>query len=240
MYKWRILVGRVEPGMWGPPEAYEWLKVVPKDVGLMITVSGLQNLTLDEVEKARSKIVDSVKKLAAEGVDVIDVGGSPVLGYRGYKEYQNFLTSLKQVTSIPLVTALTAEFDGLKALGVKKVVVATPYPENLNQNRKQLLEDSGFKVLGLKGVGESQMAKVNRLPDAVSYKMAREVYEEHPEADGIYIACPGWPVVDNIAKLEKDLKRPVVTNVQAQVWACLRAAGIKDQIKGFGKLLTLA
>lgn len=237
MSKWNTWIGRIEPALWAPPESNEWFDVIPKDVGLVITVSGLQNLTIEEVEKSRAKIIDSVKKLDAEGVDVIDVGGSPVLGYRGYNDYQQFLASLKKITSIPLVTALTAEFDGLKAVGAKRVVLATPYPEELTQNRKQLLEESGFVVLGVKGMGMRAMRDINRLPDEASYRLAKEAFQEHPEADGIYIACPGWPTVANIAKLEKEFKRPVITNVQAQVWACLKAAGVKKPIAGYGRLL---
>ena len=39
-----------------------------------------------------------------------------------------------------------------------------------------------------------------------------------------------------IDQIEKKLGKPVITSNQAQMWSCLRRAGIEDKISGFGKL----
>ena len=40
-----------------------------------------------------------------------------------------------------------------------------------------------------------------------------------------------------IAPPVSPLPRPVITSTQATLWHALRLAGIKDSIKGFGRLL---
>jgi maleate isomerase len=39
-----------------------------------------------------------------------------------------------------------------------------------------------------------------------------------------------------IDEIENIIGKPVITSNQAQVWSCLRKAGIKDSIQGFGKI----
>ena len=39
-----------------------------------------------------------------------------------------------------------------------------------------------------------------------------------------------------IDEIEKRVGKPVITSNQAQFWSCLRRAGVKDNLKGFGKL----
>ncbi|MFL2801724.1 MAG: hypothetical protein ACJ0DD_03055 [Paracoccaceae bacterium] len=37
-------------------------------------------------------------------------------------------------------------------------------------------------------------------------------------------------------EIEKITGKPVITSNQAQFWSCLRRAGIKDKLVGFGKI----
>jgi len=71
----------------------------------------------------------------------------------------------------------------------------------------------------------------------MAYKLARFV--NGPEAQGILISCTNFRTLEIIERLEKDLGKPVVTSVQATVWAALRQIGVGDQLPGWGRLLTL-
>ena len=58
-----------------------------------------------------------------------------------------------------------------------------------------------------------------------------------PDADGVLIGGTGFRCVAIIEALEQALGRPVVTANQASLWRCLRHAGVKDPIDGYGRLL---
>jgi maleate isomerase/arylmalonate decarboxylase len=58
-----------------------------------------------------------------------------------------------------------------------------------------------------------------------------------PGSDALLITCTDFPTLPLIAGLEADLGVPVVTSNQATFWAMLRAAGIDDRFRQFGKLL---
>ena len=57
------------------------------------------------------------------------------------------------------------------------------------------------------------------------------------EADGVLIAGTGLRCVGIIKALEQDLARPVVSANQASLWHCLRRAGVREAVAGYGGLL---
>lgn len=57
------------------------------------------------------------------------------------------------------------------------------------------------------------------------------------EADGVLIAGTGFRCVAIIEVLEWDLGRPVVSANQASLWHCLRRAGVREAVAGYGGLL---
>ena len=60
-----------------------------------------------------------------------------------------------------------------------------------------------------------------------------------PSADGVLIGGTGFRCVGIIDALEQDLGRPVVTANQASLWHCLRLAGVRAPVAGYGRLLRL-
>ncbi|WP_420402784.1 maleate cis-trans isomerase family protein [Nisaea sp.] len=58
-------------------------------------------------------------------------------------------------------------------------------------------------------------------------------------ADGVLILGSGFRCVGIVEALERDLARPVITANQASLWQCLKRAGVKPEIEGYGRLLRL-
>ena len=59
------------------------------------------------------------------------------------------------------------------------------------------------------------------------------------DADGVLIGGTGFRCVGILEALEQDLKRPVISANQASLWHCLRSAGVRAEIAGYGSLLRL-
>jgi len=89
----------------------------------------------------------------------------------------------------------------------------------------------------MRGAGLERNVDFARQPSWVSYQLAREVVREAPEVDGVYIACPRWPVVDIVQALEADTGKPVVAAAAAMMWGALQLLGIGDPPPGFGRLM---
>ena len=57
-------------------------------------------------------------------------------------------------------------------------------------------------------------------------------------ADAVLISGTGLPTAGIVGRLERELDKPVVTSQTATLWWALRAVGIKDPVRGYGRLLT--
>lgn len=57
------------------------------------------------------------------------------------------------------------------------------------------------------------------------------------DADGVFIAGTGFRCVGILDALEGDLQRPVLSANQVSLWHCLRLAGVRAPVAGYGRLL---
>jgi maleate cis-trans isomerase len=169
-------------------------------------------------------------------VNCIIQAGTPA-GFVGKPGWDRELSArLQKLTGIPTATMMSACIDALRELGLKRIVVATPYVDELNVKLKETLEAAGFEVLAFKGLGVLRNIDINKLPPEASYQSARDVFRQAPDADGVFISCGGWPTFENIPLLEQDLGVPVVSSNSAGLWMGLKLAGLPAAIPGLGRL----
>ena len=57
------------------------------------------------------------------------------------------------------------------------------------------------------------------------------------EADGIFIPCPRWPTIGDVALLEEETGKPVITSSLACIWHALKLIDIKENVSGYGRLM---
>jgi len=111
--------------------------------------------------------------------------------------------------------------------------VATPYSEELNGLEKSFLEDLGFQVTGMRGLGLLDNLDIGRVGRGTLEELVRSVAEE---ADAVFVSCTNLPAVGLIEEFEKEFNRPVVTSNQASMWAALRGR-VSPGVDGFGELM---
>lgn len=228
-------IGRIEPSMWF--EGPWWDEVLPSDVRLAVLSLGVQRLIKEDLERAHSAILEKVELLDSEGVDVINVGGSPVVSVFGRAGHARLLDEIAQRTRRPFVTSLQAELEGLRAVGATRVVIASPYPTVQTEKRVVSLQEEGFHVVGHSSLDIERTRDITMLDPELVYRQAVTTFESHPTAEVIYLPCGSLPVVSVIKRIEEATGRSVVTNVQAQVAASLRRVGYPRSIEGYGRLL---
>jgi maleate isomerase len=236
MYGWRARIGKVEPSR-GDTFVYEFYQMVPKGVIYVGSIIGISQLTKEELNAAYLKYRAAASDLAQVGVDVIVFGGSPLFQLKGFGSDLEMIQEVEKETGIPTLTSVTAEVEAMRFLKMKKIVIATPFKDEVNQRSASWYQKAGFEVLKIKGLGIQKNSEIAQLPFYAPYQLAKEIFLENPGADGIYIACPRWGTIEIIEKLEQDLGVPVVTSSQATIWMALRKANVRESIQGYGRLM---
>ena len=227
-----------------PPSTNETLfkeayTLLPDGVTLCACSLGLQELAGSEFARVLARIEEGAKELARRNVDIITWCGTPLTVSRPPGHHDEIIERIKGALDrpIPVISDMSAVLAAVERLQIKKLVVVSPYPKVTNDALKLYLEAYGVNVVNIRGLGLS-LAEIITVPTLhSSYQLARQAFCEAPDADGLFISCPQWPVVNNIERLEKDLRVPVVGHLQAWVWLALTTLNVRAPIGGFGRLL---
>lgn len=137
--------------------------------------------------------------------------------------------------AIPM-TLVTGVLDALDELGVRRLVVGTPYLDEINTAEAEFLAARGFDVLDIQGLNLETGIEFGRVTPRYWKQFALEI--DCPEADVIFLSCGGVRALEAVAEIETETGKPVITSNQAQFWSCLRRAGIQDELTGFGRIFS--
>lgn len=236
MYGWRGRVGSIAAT---PTDIfpYEFYKIVPPGITIMPTTLSIHLMTAQELAAGFEAIEKTAMTLAKEGADVIVLGAAPTLYDQGPGTDKTLAQRISQATGVPTVSNQTAMMDGLRAFGCKRVLIASPFNEENNRKLKNYLEGSGFEVVGVKGMGFTANADINRVSLEEAYRFIKRSGQEISNAEGIIVPCANWPTSLIAAHVEADLGIPVVTSNLAKIWAALRILKIRTPLLDFGRLL---
>ncbi|MCP5074275.1 MAG: arylmalonate decarboxylase [Rhodobacteraceae bacterium] len=157
--------------------------------------------------------------------------GSIVIGEDRVKE--EIRKGAPWATPMCLVTGVV---DALRELKAKKIVVATPYLDEINTAEAEFLIKKGFNVLDIQGLNLTTGIEFGCVTPNYWKKFAQEI--DRPDADAIFLSCGGIRSLDVVEEIEQLTDKPVITSNQAQFWSCLRRAGIEDKLKGFGRIFS--
>jgi maleate isomerase len=136
---------------------------------------------------------------------------------------------------IPCTTTATAAEEAMKFMGFKKIVIAGPYIDEINEQFRKFYEASGFQVLKVTGLGIEDLYEIGATKPSQAYQISMQAVV--PEVDGIFITCTNFRCSDVIEEIEKDSGKPVVTSNQATAWHLMKLLRINDPIEGYGQLL---
>ena len=151
------------------------------------------------------------------------------------------LTSVMQdMAGVPAVATAPSLILACRALGLRKIAIATPYHDALNQHEVHFFEECGIRVLNMRGLGigangPHEYVNLAKVPKEEVYRHARGTYV--PEADGMVMSCTDFASLEAIPRLEQELGKPVLSSNTATLWQALRRAGVEARLSGFGQLL---
>jgi maleate cis-trans isomerase len=142
---------------------------------------------------------------------------------------------IARASGVPASTTSTAVAAALRALGIRRPAVVTPYPDEINEREMAFFRELGFEPVSLESFREEDSHAIPRIDPEDAARLALKA--NRPEADGVFISCTNLPTAPIIERLETELRKPVVTSNQATLWLGLHALGVTVAVPGAGRLL---
>lgn len=217
----------------------EWRRMVPAgvDFGLVRIPLHADTTSAEGKRHLYADLRKALDQLAPGGPDVVAyacTGGSMLLPL-------DALTGVMQeMCGKPCVATAPALIHACRKLNLRKVAIATPYHDALNEHEAHFFEECGIRVLQIRGLGigaggPHEYVKLAKVPKDQVYAHARGTWV--PDADGMVVSCTDFASLEALPRLERELSKPVISSNTATLWAALRAAGVDTRIPGFGRLL---
>ncbi|PZF83344.1 hypothetical protein C1I92_12950 [Jiangella anatolica] len=142
---------------------------------------------------------------------------------------------LTELTGIPCLSGIDAVVRALRAVGARRLTIASPYVPEIDHMEVAYFESAGFTVAGSRSLGIADTYELATLASAEIAALAREAWQ--PGSDALYLACLNVHSHEVIAELEAELGVPVVSATQAALWAVLTELGVTAAAPGYGRLL---
>ncbi|MGH7783272.1 MAG: hypothetical protein ACREO5_05470, partial [Candidatus Binatia bacterium] len=124
-----------------------------------------------------------------------------------------------------------------QALSAQRIGLVNPYPPDLNDAVVKFLTRNDFDVRAVVSLG-ADFTRIGAISEADVYSAAKQAVKQAPDIAGLYLPCPQFPALDVIEAIESDFGVAVVGHLPSEIWAALKSLGIRQPIRGFGKLLS--
>jgi maleate isomerase len=187
--------------------------------------------TLAEMEKGMAAAAGMI--LPGSKLDVVAYGctsGTVVIG-----EDKVFARIREARPDVACTTPITGAIAGFKALGARRIALLTPYIEDVNQMLRRFIEarDIAVPVMGsFNHENDNEVARISQ--DSIKQAVRKLVSVD--KIDAVFVSCTSMRVATIAEELEREVGMPVTSSNHAMAWHCLRLAGYREPVAGFGSL----
>lgn len=239
-YGWKATIGFIGPPRTNETVLHESFELAPPGISWCWSVMGLPEFGKYEFDQALDTAVVCARELAARKVSVIVVGGVPLLTSRhpGYHlELQEQLSKAID-HAVPVTSDLACFLGAARALGLKRLALCSIYQRYIQDNFKKHLDAYGFEAATDVGLDYQLADCMTKAELDSAYFAASGAYQQDTSVDGMILACPQWPVIHNVPKVEAEMAgKPIIAHMPAVMWGALSQIGVKVPQSGYGRLL---
>ncbi len=232
----RARIGYTSPPLTAEVFPYEFYKIAPAGVTLVITTLAVSDLNKAEIDQSYVMSMKAARAMVEAGVDAVVFGGVPINLSRGEQDTRTIVAELEAELKVPVSTSASAQEKAIRTLGCRKVVIAHGYDDSQSARQSGYAMKFGCEVLAMTSWGAT-LPNFGAVPRDAALEMGRKLLRAHRDADAILFPSPHWPTIEAIEPIEREFGVNVVSASQAAIWDGLRIASVGDKIAGYGRLL---
>jgi len=198
--------------------------------GDMTTLDAFVRMCEEGCQNARR----AVETLSTAKVDAYAFAFTAGSFFRGAGWDEEVAKGIETHGHAPCVVTSTAAIHALRAYGIKRIAVASPYAVG-NGLLKEFLNQKGIEVVHMEGLTVSSAQEEGIQGIGAFRSLVERV--DRPGAEAIFVSCTNFATIAALDQLERSIGKPIISANQATFWAVLRKIGVQDKLMGFGRLL---
>lgn len=193
----------------------------------------------EALDGMNSELTIGSKQLAAARVEVVCMAGTANSFYRGQQGSRWMEEEMSRASGRPAVASSPSVVQALRHYGVKRLSVATPYPDWYNDRLNEYFTAAGFEVLNVDG--DVRVSRVDH-PQYMNDQDPSEIADfavsiARTEADAVFCSCSGWRAMEAAGDIERRTGKVAITTNMATLWRTLKKVGIGEAKPGISRLL---
>ncbi|MFT5538623.1 MAG: maleate isomerase [Alphaproteobacteria bacterium] len=197
--------------------------LAPDSLGLHITRMRMGSAGKRSQEDIAADAIQCAALLADAGVDAIDLQGTGIMMERGPGGEAKLVQKIEAATDTATYTATQAVVEALKSLSIARVAIVNPGNAGAIERETKYFDQVGIAVAGSVGLdcgeGTFDITPEQWVDAAIAL--------DRDNVDGFFLSGSHTRMVEAIAPLEQAIGKPVVTSIQAALWAGVRRLKVK-------------
>ena len=143
---------------------------------------------------------------------------------------------MRAAAGVPAITSAQAIGEALRALGVQRIALVSPYSQSVIERAKHYYESRyDVRVLALEGFAATDSYLIGKLgPENARDAFARI---DRPEIEAFVVPGGNFPTMSFVPEWEREFRRPIITSNGAALWSMLRIMGATEKLPNLGRLL---
>jgi maleate cis-trans isomerase len=216
----RLKIGCLMPGSVIDNHAFEFYRLVPSDVMLVMVGVGLREFSRNDVERVFVPLERYLDQLRERGIDLVMQNGVPLPILIGIEAHDHMIAHMASYTRLPATSTVLAVVKAAADLGVRRIVPVNKWSEEMNRSLAVFFARSGVRVIGT-STKPAAPADFHRFEAhdhmRLAYELGRRAFLDHPDCDGIYIGGGSWLAEPVAVRLEAEFGKPVLCNQAAVI-----------------------
>ena len=190
-------------------------------------------LTSKNLIKMSKELTNVTKEiLPNQKIDCIAYGCTSGTIAAGHSSIEKKVKAAKPKADV--TTPSTAAIKALKKMNIKKISLFTPYPKKLNDEVFDFFVNENFMITSNSYFNIKSDIDIGKVDPNYLFKVLTKM--DHKNSDALFVSCTALPILSILDKLEKKIKKIVLSSNQTLIWDALEKIGENNSIKGFGKL----
>jgi maleate cis-trans isomerase len=238
-----VKIGALKPLPIIDNAAYEFYRIAPPGVMLVMIPVGLGEFSKKDVERVFEPIDSLVDQLMERGVDIIMQSGVPLPLLIGVDGHDRLLERIAKRCGKPVTSSVLGVVAAAKHLGIRKIALANKWSEPMNRVLGEFFARGGVEIAGVASevLTPAQFQKISTADNmTLAFELGRAALKRFPEADGLYVGGGAWLSEPVCQALEREFGKPAISNQSAMIWDNLVRLGHWRPIPGQGRLLSAA
>ena len=179
----KLKLGCLQPGAVIDNAPFEFYRLAPAGVMLVMVGVGLKEFSSRDVERVFAPLERYLDQLMERGVDLVIQNGVPLPILIGIEAHDRMIAHMGQYTGLPATSTVLSVVAAARDLGVRKIVAVNKWTDAMNQSLAAFFARGGVTVIGrstksLHPHDFHQIAAGDHMQ--LAYDLGHQAFRDHP------------------------------------------------------------